>query len=277
MRTPQAEQLGQAMIALRPRQMGAIPLVYPILTDLRVRQATNELVPSQADIDVGRVAVLLTFNRLLAPQPLYHVGDWLGETVLPQVLGIAPEKVYDNRLGRALDRLYPHLGELWARLVSRAVQVYDLDLNVLHPMPVLGFGNCAPFKTSDQSNAMKWLAYLFVYERDGLLHIGRAIPRAWFGQEQAFSATRLSTAAGIVSVEYRPHLAAGKIEADVELELRGKPEQVLLRFRHPEKKPIRAVEVNGRPHRSFDAKRGDVELPPVSGRARVSVSYEDGR
>jgi hypothetical protein len=52
--------------------------------------------------------------------------------VLPEVLGIPPEQAYDNRLGRALDRLYPHLGELWARLAARAVQVYDLDLNVLH-------------------------------------------------------------------------------------------------------------------------------------------------
>ena len=34
MHTPQAEQMGQAITALRPRQMGAIPLVYPILTEL---------------------------------------------------------------------------------------------------------------------------------------------------------------------------------------------------------------------------------------------------
>ncbi len=132
MHPPQAEQLGQAITVLRPRQMGAIPLVYPILTELQVRRTTNELVPSHADIDLGRIVVLLTLNRLLAPQPLYRVADWLSETVLPQVLDIAPEKVYDNRLGRALDRLYPHLGELWACLVSQAIQVYDLDLNVLH-------------------------------------------------------------------------------------------------------------------------------------------------
>jgi hypothetical protein len=146
---------------------------------------------------------------------------------------------------------------------------------VEHPQPVLGFGNCAPFKTSDQSNAMKWLAYLFVYERDGLLHIGRAIPRAWFAQEQVFSATRLSTPAGIVSVEYRPQLADGKIEAEVELELRAKPERLLLRFRHPEKKPIRSVTINGRASRAFDAKKGDVVLQPEGDRICVSVAYHD--
>ncbi|MEI6150317.1 MAG: hypothetical protein WCS01_14550, partial [bacterium] len=125
----------------------------------------------------------------------------------------------------------------------------------------------------DQSNAMKWLAYLFVYEREGLLHMGRAIPRAWFAQEQAFSATRLSTPAGIVSVEYRPQLAAGKIEADVELELRVKPERLLLRFRHPGKKPIQSVTINGRTSRAFDARSGDVELPTTGGTVRVVVDY----
>lgn len=130
--TTQAEELGGAMVALRPRQIGALPLLYPILEELAVRQVVNELVPTKADIDLGRIVVLLTLNRLLAPQPLYQVQEWLAETVLPEVLGIAPAQVYDNRLGRALDRLYPHLGELWARLASRAIQVYDLDLNVLH-------------------------------------------------------------------------------------------------------------------------------------------------
>ena len=132
MDTPQAQQLGQAITAVRPCQMGAAPLVFPVLTDLQVRQTTNTLVPSQADIDLGRIVILLTLNRLLAPQPLYHVEGWLAETVLPELLDIATEKAYDNRLGRALDRLYPYLGELWACLASRAIQVYNLDLNVLH-------------------------------------------------------------------------------------------------------------------------------------------------
>lgn len=128
----QAAQLGPAIKTLHPRQMGALPLIYPILSGLQLRQTTNTVVANQADIDLGQIVVLLTCNRLLAPQPLYQVGDWLTETVLPQVLGIPPAKVYDNRLGRALDDLHPHLGELWARLVTRAIQVYDLDLSVLH-------------------------------------------------------------------------------------------------------------------------------------------------
>jgi transposase len=132
MNLSQAEDLGQSIQAVRPLQMGAVPLIYPVLSGLNVRQTTNRLIASEADIDLGRVVELLVLNRLLAPQPLYHIQDWLAETVLPEMLGIRPEQAYDNRLGRALDRLYPHLGELWAYLVSSAIQTYELELNVLH-------------------------------------------------------------------------------------------------------------------------------------------------
>ncbi len=112
--------------------MGALPVLYPILRELDVRDTTNALVPSEADIDLGRIVLLLALNRLLAPQPLYHVQDWLSGHVLEQVLGVPVAKAYDNRLGRALDRLHPHLAELWARLITRAIAVYELDLSVLH-------------------------------------------------------------------------------------------------------------------------------------------------
>ncbi len=128
----QSEELGQAIAAVEPIRMGALPILYPILRDLAVWETTNALVPTEAAIDLGRMVLLLSLNRLLAPQPLYHVQDWLAGHVLEQVLGVSAAQVYDNRLGRALDRLQPQLAELWARLISRAMGVYELDLSVLH-------------------------------------------------------------------------------------------------------------------------------------------------
>jgi len=43
MEAPQAERLGQAITAVRPHQMGAIPVVYPILAKLQMRQATTSI------------------------------------------------------------------------------------------------------------------------------------------------------------------------------------------------------------------------------------------
>ena len=132
MDTPQAERLGRAIVAMRPLQIGALPLAYPILDELQVQQTVSTLVSSQADVDLGLVVVMLTLNRLLAPQPLYHVQDWLVGTILPEFLGVAPRQAYDNRLGRALDHLHPHLGEIWARVATRCIERYDIDLDILH-------------------------------------------------------------------------------------------------------------------------------------------------
>lgn len=132
METKQATCFGQAIHTVQSRQIGALPVLQPILSALQVRETGNALAPSQADIDLGQIVVLLVLNRLLAPRPLAGMQDWFAGTVLPEVLDIAVAQIYDNRLGRALDQLYPCLGELWRRLVSRAITVYDLDLTVLH-------------------------------------------------------------------------------------------------------------------------------------------------
>lgn len=128
----QAEQLGREIKTFQTRQIGSILLVCPLLRELLVRETTNEVVVSQADVDLGRVVELLVLNRLLSPRPLYEVSAWMAETVLPELMGVTPAQMYDNRIGRALDQLYPYLGELWARLASRAIQTYDLNLRVLH-------------------------------------------------------------------------------------------------------------------------------------------------
>jgi transposase len=112
--------------------VGALPLVYPILEDLGLSSTVNTLRPSKVDIDLGRVSLLLALNRLLAPKPLYQVGAWAGQTVLPELLDVDVAQLYDNRLGRALDGLFPLLGEVWARLAARAVRHEGVDLSVLH-------------------------------------------------------------------------------------------------------------------------------------------------
>jgi transposase len=128
----QAEALGREIVSLQPRQISGLPLLYPVMEALSIRQIVNRVVPSQAKIDLGRIVEILILNRLLSPVALYGVSDWLAESVLPDLLEVESDQVYDNRLGRALDQLHPKLGEVWAAIVSRAIQSYDLDLSILH-------------------------------------------------------------------------------------------------------------------------------------------------
>lgn len=127
-----AEQMGSALTGSVPRQVGAIPLLYPLLEALQGRQTINGLGMSGADIDLGRVVEIVTLNRLVAPQPLNHVGEWVAQSVVGQMFGLEVSQLYDQRFGRALDNLHPVLAEAWWQLVSRAVGQEEIDMGVLH-------------------------------------------------------------------------------------------------------------------------------------------------
>ncbi len=127
-----ADTVRQAIRQPRTLQVSALPLFYPIVEALGLRQVVNQVCPTQADLDLGLVLLVLVLNRLLSPRPLYQVNQWVEQSVLRLSLDLDPRQWYDQRLGRALDALYAHLGELWARLVIRAVQVWHLDLSILH-------------------------------------------------------------------------------------------------------------------------------------------------
>ncbi len=127
-----ARQMAAAIAESVPRQVGAIPVVYPLLEALQVREIVNAQRPSKADIDLGRLVEVLTLNRLLAPQPLYHVGDWAAQTVVTTLMGVNAAQLYDQRFGRALDELHAWLGDLWGDLAARAIHQEGIDLRVLH-------------------------------------------------------------------------------------------------------------------------------------------------
>ena len=127
-----AGRIAAATVQSTPRQVGAVPVVYPLLEELRVRDTINALRQTGADIDLGRLVEVLTLNRLMAPQPLYRVGKWAAQTVVVSMFGLAVQKLYDQRFGRGLDDLHPILGEAWVALAARAVQQEGIDLSVVH-------------------------------------------------------------------------------------------------------------------------------------------------
>lgn len=127
-----AEQMDQALVRSETRQVGAVAVVYPLLEALGVRQTINGLGLNSAQIDLGRVVEVLVLNRLLAPQPLSHVGEWVEQSVVATMFGLKVSQLYDQRFGRALDNLQPILAEAWLQLVSRAVGQEKIDMGVLH-------------------------------------------------------------------------------------------------------------------------------------------------
>jgi transposase len=112
-------------------QLGALPVLYTVLETLQVRQIINRHCPTRADVDQGTVALVLVLNRLMLPLPLVQIRDWVGQTVLTAHLGIEAAKFNDDRLGRTLDALSPHLDVIWQEIVAIALTKAQIDLSVL--------------------------------------------------------------------------------------------------------------------------------------------------
>jgi hypothetical protein len=138
---------------------------------------------------------------------------------------------------------------------------------------VLGFSNAEPFKTSDESNSIKWLRYMFVYGKGDTLYLGRALPLEWLSRGESIYLKHVHTHFGVVSVEYEPDPAQYRITCKADLALKTTPARTLVRFRHPEKRAIRSVRVNGVEHTQFDPVNGDVDVSGMSGALTIEAFY----
>jgi len=110
-------------------KLGALPVLYALLEILEVRESINRHCQSKAEVDHGRVALVLVLNRLMLPLPLSQISDWVGQTVLTAEFGIPASKFNDDRLGRTLDALYPKLGPIWLDIVNVAIRKGNIDLS----------------------------------------------------------------------------------------------------------------------------------------------------
>ena len=142
-----------------------------------------------------------------------------------------------------------------------------------HPMPELGFDNATAFKTSDEANAVMWLRSMMVYSTPRYLHLGRAIPRAWFFHGEEVKITRVRTHYGEVSAHWVSDLAHDRLTLNANLKGAKDAPRAWARFRHPEKARIRSVSVNGEGWRKFDPGKEDVDITGLKGQVRVDVSY----
>ena len=100
-------------------KVGSLPVLYALLQTLEVEAIINRHCPTRGEVGHGTVALVLMLNRLLLPLPLYQLADWVGQTCLVATLGVAAEKFNDDRLGRTLDALYPHLDVLWQAIIKQ--------------------------------------------------------------------------------------------------------------------------------------------------------------
>lgn len=141
-----------------------------------------------------------------------------------------------------------------------------------HPVAAYGVGVGPFYKTPDECCWVNWLRCCLLCEVGyDTLRIGPAIPRSWMRQGQTLSAEGMATYYGPVSFSIASRAADGEIVATVTPPRRNPPRRLELRIRHPEKKPIRSVTVNGATAK-VDRKRDIVGLDPKYGKKMVVVA-----
>jgi len=102
------------------QRLGLIPLLQRLLP------------AGQEDIPWSMVAMTLVLMRLCEPSSELRIAEHLYEkSILPDLLGIPVDRVNDDRLYRALDRLLPYKVEVEKHLKGRLGELFDLEYDLL--------------------------------------------------------------------------------------------------------------------------------------------------
>ncbi|MBN1911990.1 MAG: hypothetical protein JW818_19870 [Pirellulales bacterium] len=133
-------------------------------------------------------------------------------------------------------------------------------------------------KTHETAWFLVQTAKMFTADRNGDLWLAPMITNRWLENGKTISVRNAPTRFGKVSYSITSSSAAGHIDAVIEPlssedSARPTPKRIVLRIRHPEGKPMRAVTVNGKPHTDFNAGKELIRIPPAQNRVQVRVTY----
>jgi transposase len=117
---------------LQTQVIGALPVIQAYFDKLDLAATIDRLVPWQGEVPLGTLTEILIANRLLAPKPLYRLGEWAEQAGLTGFYQLSAQQLNDDLFGRALARLAVHAPDAEAALVLRAVKVFRLDLSKIH-------------------------------------------------------------------------------------------------------------------------------------------------
>ncbi len=115
---------------------------------------------------------------------------------------------------------------------------------------------------------------MLIQERGSDLWLAPMATDRWLRDGQCISVRNAPTRFGKVGYAIRSASARGRIDAEIQPPLTWAGlHQIVLRIRHPEGKPIRAVSVQGQPHHEFDAAAQTITLKPSSTPISVHVDF----
>jgi transposase len=135
--TPEAPEWAtvdvQGVRVERLRSFGDVYLGLALWRRLKLDSFFGEVMaPGREEISWATMACLLTLARFCAPSSELQISDfWYGKTALDDLLGVAAEKVNDDRLYRSLDALLPHKDGLFRHLQAMYGELFGTTFDLL--------------------------------------------------------------------------------------------------------------------------------------------------
>lgn len=124
--------------SLKRYTVAGLPLISSISRRLRLKDSLSAHLPrshGNESIPVVDTLLLLLCNITLGRQPLYELGQWVGN-IDPHAFGVPVGNLKafnDDRFARALDKLYlSDRASLMTDIVVRMIQEVDLELSRIH-------------------------------------------------------------------------------------------------------------------------------------------------
>jgi transposase len=108
-------------------------LAMELMRTLQLDKLFESVMPQGGeDIPWAKMALVLTISRLCNPSSeLFIAEHYYQSTAMPDLLGIPSDKINQQRLYRALDKLLPHKETLEKHLKSRLGSLFNLEYDLL--------------------------------------------------------------------------------------------------------------------------------------------------
>ena len=117
--------------------LASLAVVYPLMQRMKIAEIVDRHLPKdpQAEFSVGTTLSLLIAARLYDPVALTNVAEWAEDSGADILFDMPPEKINDDRLGRALDRLFEQRHSILSSVALHVCKEFDVPLTELHYDP----------------------------------------------------------------------------------------------------------------------------------------------
>ena len=123
----------KGMSVERLRRFGDVYLGLALWRRLGLDRFFNDSMESgHEEIPWATMACILSLARFCAPSSELQIADfWYGKTALEDLLGVAAEKIYDQRLYRGLDALLPLKDNIFRHLQKTYGEMFGTTFDIL--------------------------------------------------------------------------------------------------------------------------------------------------